>query len=151
MPRTVDLSADLTAALRVHIAGLRERAFREGRAMPDILFPSAAGTYLDWNNAVDAFHRMCRKAKIPRIAPYCLRHTFASLLLKAGAPITYVAAQLGHTKPTTTLRFYAKYLPEETQRFVDRLDAREPVDQARPQSAVGSAAEAAERGKTATK
>jgi len=52
--------------------------------------------------------------------------------LKAGAPITYVAAQLGHTKPATTLPFYAKYLPEESRRFVDRLDVRETVDQARP-------------------
>jgi hypothetical protein len=51
----------------------------------------------------------------------------------------------------TTLRFYAKYLPEETQRFVDRLDAWEPVDQASAQSAVEPAAKAAERGKTATK
>ena len=56
----------------------------------------------------------------------------SGLDLKAGAPITYVAAQLGRTKPATTLPFYAKYLPEKTRRFVDRLDAWEPVDQARP-------------------
>lgn len=73
------------------------------------------------------------------------------ILLKAGAPINHVAARLGHTRPTTTLRFYAKYPPEETRRFVDRLDACEPFDQARPQSAAGPAAKAAERGKTATK
>lgn len=68
-PRTVDLSADLVDLLRTHIAELREQAFKDGKAMPPILFPSTAGPFIDWNNAVDAFHRMCRKAKIPRIAP----------------------------------------------------------------------------------
>jgi len=124
-PRTVDLSADLCAVLRTHLAELREKAFAKGTPMPEMLFPSAAGTYIDWNNAVDAFHRMRAKAKIPNIPPYCLRHTFASLLLKTGAPITHVAALLGHSKPTTTLQYYAKYIPEEKLRFVDRLDAQE--------------------------
>ena len=36
------------------------------------------------------------------------RHTYASLLLAAGAPITYVSAQLGHANASTTLRYYAK-------------------------------------------
>jgi len=35
---------------------------------------------------------------------YDLRHTFASLLLAQGVPITYVSAQLGHSRPTTTLQ-----------------------------------------------
>ncbi len=136
LSRTVDLSTDLCTILRTHLAELRQKAFSKGKPMPEMLFPSAAGTYIDWNNAVDAFHRMRRRAKIPAIPPYCLRHTFASLLLKAGAPITYVAAQLGHAKPTTTLQYYAKYIPEEKLRFVDRLDSLEGTNQARLESAI---------------
>jgi hypothetical protein len=34
---------------------------------------------------------------------YATRHIFAPHLLTMGAPITYVAAQLGHAKPTMTL------------------------------------------------
>lgn len=33
-----------------------------------------------------------------------LRHTFASLLLQAGAPITYVSQQLGHADASITLQ-----------------------------------------------
>jgi integrase len=46
-------------------------------------------------------------------------------LLQNGAPITYVQGQLGHTSAGTTLRFYAKYVPDQHQRFVDLLDAKE--------------------------
>ena len=57
---------------------------------------------------------------------YDLRHTFASLLLAAGAPITYVGAQLGHANPTTTLRFYARWIPSRGQRWVEVLDRSHP-------------------------
>jgi integrase len=39
--------------------------------------------------------------------PEGLDHTFATLLLEKGRPITYVAEQLGHAKPATTLTWYA--------------------------------------------
>jgi len=55
---------------------------------------------------------------------YDLRHTYASQLLAAGVPLTYVSAQLGHAKPTTTLQHYAKWIPGGEQRFVDLLDAK---------------------------
>ena len=49
---------------------------------------------------------------------YDLQHTFASQLLGEGTPITYVAVQLGHAKPTTTLQWYAlaTHRRQETRR-----------------------------------
>jgi len=60
--------------------------------------------------------------RVPSEFPEPARHTYASLLLAAGAPITYVSAQLGHANPSTTLRFYAKWIPSKGQRWVDLLD-----------------------------
>src|SRR5262245_35643005 len=60
--------------------------------------------------------------------------TFASLLLAANAPITYVSAQLGHLNPSTTLRYYARWIPNKGRRWVDLLD--------RVSEAVAAAAEA---------
>jgi integrase len=57
---------------------------------------------------------------------YDLRHSFATELLANGAPITYVAAQLGHSKPTTTLQWYAHWLPKNDRRYVDVLDPANP-------------------------
>jgi len=33
-----------------------------------------------------------------------------------------VTAQLGHTKPTTTLNHYTKWLPSEKRRYVNLVD-----------------------------
>ena len=42
--------------------------------------------------------------------------------MAAGAPITYVSAQLGHANPSTTLRHYAKWIPSQGRRWVEVLD-----------------------------
>ena len=52
-----------------------------------------------------------------------MRHTFASLLLQEGAPITYVSQQLGHRDAAITLRVYAHWLPNaSTYTLVNPLD-----------------------------
>jgi Phage integrase family len=68
------------------------------------------------------FKRALGTAKLPSFRLYDLRHTFASLLLAEQAPITYVSAQLGHVNPATTLRYYARWIPNKGQRWVDLLD-----------------------------
>ena len=49
------------------------------------------------------FGQRLKKAGLSSFRVYDLRHTFASSLLAQGAPITFVSAQLGHSRPTTTL------------------------------------------------
>ncbi len=71
------------------------------------------------------FHQT--RAGLPHFRLYDLRHTFASLLLAAGAPITYVSAQLGHANPATTLRYYARWIPGQGRRWVDLLDLDRPT------------------------
>jgi hypothetical protein len=68
------------------------------------------------------WRRVLTKAQLPAFRLYDLHHIFATTLLAQGAPITYAAAQMGHTKPTTTLQWYAHWLPRGDKAFVDRLD-----------------------------
>jgi len=86
------------------------------------LFPNEAGHPFDIKKVASVFHRYRKRAALPRFRLYDLRHTYASLLLAAGVPITYVSAQLGHANPTTTLRYYARWIPSQGQRWVALLD-----------------------------
>jgi len=75
----------------------------------------------DWPRRV--FAKVLTRAGLSWHIPYDLRHTFATLHLAKGHPITYVSAQLGHSDPSTTLRWYAHWLPISDKRFADALDS----------------------------
>jgi len=69
-----------------------------------------------------AFRRVLKKVGLRAHRPYDLRHTTATTLLTQGAPIHYVAHQLGHSNPATTLRHYARWIPGQGRRWVETLD-----------------------------
>jgi integrase len=131
--RDVEMSRDLAANLKRHITRLRADALKAGTGEPTWLFPVASGRLLDHYAIRDAFRRALKQAGIGHHRPYDLRHTFASLLLAEGAPLPYVAAQLGHSNPTTTLRHYAHWLPKHGRRWVNVLDGRATVPIVEPQ------------------
>jgi len=120
--RTVDMSELLAKALqRLRVSRRREKLERGWDELPPWVFCTEAGTPLDESRVRKNFAEMLSKADLPHFRVYDLRHTFASLLLAQGAPITYVAAQLGHSRPTTTLQWYAHWLPGGRERFVDGI------------------------------
>lgn len=52
-----------------------------------------------------------RKAGLPRIRLHDLRHTHATLALKAGVPVKVISERLGHESPAFTMEQYAQALP----------------------------------------
>ena len=121
--RRVDLSPQLRAVLRRWRAQQSATWLGRGDSRPVWIFPSNMGTRLDESNVRKAFNRILDKAELHRRGPHQMRHTFASLLLQAGVPITYVSRQLGHRDSAITLRVYAHWLPEAgADKGVDQLD-----------------------------
>jgi integrase len=62
------------------------------------------------------WYRVAMAAKRAGIAHCCvhdLRHTYGSMLIAAGADVTYVQRQMGHSDPTVTLKRYAGLWDEE--------------------------------------
>ena len=90
--------------------------------MPAWIFPSPEGTALEERNVRTVFARLLAKADMRQICIHDLRHTYSTLLLQTGAPITYVSQQPGHRDASITLRVYAHWLPDVSRR----------VDRARP-------------------
>ena len=79
--------------------GVAAFARNHSKALPDWLFLSRRGELIneDWPRRV--FAKVLKRAGLPWHTPYDLRHTFATLHLAKGHPITYVSAQLGHSDP----------------------------------------------------
>ena len=78
-----------------------------------MVFPSDTGTLMFPSNLSRIFRRLCIQAKVPVIRLHDLRHTAASLLIRANVPPKVVADRLGHTDPGFTLRVYAHVYEEQ--------------------------------------
>jgi len=68
------------------------------------------------------FYKLLTKAKLPQIRLHDIRHTYASLLLQAGAPIHYVKEQLGHSSITMTVDLYGHCQPSVNRAALNLLD-----------------------------
>jgi len=59
----------------------------------------------------------------PRFWTYCLRHTYASLLLADGESLKVVSEKLGHATEILTLTTYSHVLPEMDAKATERMEA----------------------------
>lgn len=69
------------------------------------------------------FARIIAAAKVRRLSIHGLRHTSATLLLKAGVAPHVVQQRLGHKRIEMTLGIYAHALPSMQQDAARRLGA----------------------------
>lgn len=101
--RTIDLAGPVVAALTRH----RAESLDAG--------PVFRGDRRDGCASARHVHEACRRvakrAGLPIVNPLVLRHTWATTLLEAGVPVSYVSRSLGHSSPTVTAARYASARP----------------------------------------
>jgi integrase len=68
-----------------------------------------------WDDAID-------RAKVRRIRPYDLRHTYASLLIAGGKNPLYIARQMGHYSAGSTLDTYGHLMESVPRRPIEWID-----------------------------
>jgi len=73
------------------------------------------------------FKPLLSHARLRRIRFHDLRHTFGSLLIQAGAPLTYVKEQMGHSSIKITVDIYGHLIPGADVAHIDRLDRLEAI------------------------
>ena len=122
--RTVDLSRELVQVLTSLEVAQKAEALRSGTGRPpQWMFTTREGSPLDESRVRKAFKTVLKKASLPTtLSPHCLRHTYAILMIQAGAPLTYVRDQLGHSSIQVTVDIYGRWLPRGDKTWVDRLD-----------------------------
>jgi integrase len=102
---------------------LKEWKLRTHYSRPeDLVFPNSLGKPLHGAFLNRGLHDSIRAANadrppaqaIPMIGPHELRHTFASLLISLGYPVSQVANMLGHKNPDITLKVYTHWFKSES-------------------------------------
>lgn len=107
--RTIDLD---TTTLQI-LARWRQRQTDELGASRDTmsLHTKTDGDLIHPHTLSQAFERAVATTTLPRISLHDLRHTHATLLLKAGVPLKVVSERLGHSNPAFTMATYQHILP----------------------------------------
>jgi len=115
--RTIAPDAVCVDALREHRAnqGAHRRACGGAWRDHDLVFASAVGTPLDANTVSRRFVKLAAAAGVPRIPYHGLRHTHATLLMKAGVHPKVASERLGHASIMLTLQTYSHVLPQMQQ------------------------------------
>jgi len=112
--RTVYLDPQTTSTLREHRKSQREERLVAGPAWDattDLVFRDEIGrpTHPDWFSR--EFARVAVASGAPPIRLHDLRHTFATLALKAGVHPKVVSERLGHATVGITLDLYSHVTP----------------------------------------
>jgi integrase len=99
--RTLRVLADWRAAQRHELGG---------RQVAEV-FTTVEGTRIHPHLLSQTFDRLVAKAGLRRIRLHDVRHTHATLLLKAGVPLKVVSERLGHSSPAFTMTVYQHVIP----------------------------------------
>jgi integrase len=111
--RVIDLDPDTIDVLRSHRKNQAELLLALGSGRSDYVFCREDGSHLNPDSFSQAFDRAGARLqpKLPRLPIQGLRHTHATILLKAGVPVKVVSERLGHASVAFTMNQYQHVLP----------------------------------------
>ena len=118
--RDVDMPAHLEEMLRAWLASPLRPQSRES-----LVFPNIYGGILNMSTVREhALYKTLDALDLPHIRFHDLRHTYASLLIAQGEPLTYVRDMLGHASVRTTADVYGHLLYETRRSAAAKLDGQ---------------------------
>ncbi len=85
------------------------------------VFTTGTGGPLNGDHLARDFTALCKKAEVRCLGLHALRHTFATLALKAGIPLIVVSRTLRHASITITANQYAHVVPELQEEAVNAV------------------------------
>jgi len=123
--RTLRLADRVVEALRGHKARQAEIRLRNAEKWKahDLVFTTIDGDPLRSSNVRIAFQGLLRKARLPHMRLYDLRHSAATLAFAAGISAKEVSEQLGHAGVSITLDTYTHVLPNMREDAATKVGA----------------------------
>jgi integrase len=127
--REIDMTPWLQRQLETYVASLGPDYDPEAP-----LFPNRRGNHFDKDSlnkrlgrvhlAVGEMRRALRLPPLPtKLTAHVFRRTFITLMIEAGAPLSYVQKLVGHEDQATTVRIYNRVLKKrDTRRFGRAFD-----------------------------
>ncbi len=112
--RRIDLLPETSAALRKYRRKQQRRGTSHGLkplSAQQFVFKRLSGDLPRPAWTSKRFKHLSREAELPDIRLHDLRHTHASHLLEAGAPLKAVQERLGHADPVFTIDTYVHMMP----------------------------------------
>ena len=87
-----------------------------------IAFVNKKGKRHEQNTMGKHFKRILKNHDLRVIKFHDIRHTFVSLLISSGANIVYVKEQAGHSSIKMTIDVYSKFIPNDNQLEINKLN-----------------------------
>ena len=122
--RTVSLPFSLVKLLKVYRIDQELLRIQLGVSLnaDDFVFIRPDGSPINPSAVSLAFGRIIKKAGLKAIRIHDLRHTHASLMLKAGVNPKVVSERLGHANISITLDIYSHVLPGMQEAAAEKFD-----------------------------
>jgi len=122
--RKIDISDEVINVLRQHRKKQIENKLKLGQAYEDynLVFCQENGRPMHPDTPSSWFPNFLEKIGLPRLNFHSLRHTHASLLLKAGVDIKIISERLGHSSVRITYDIYSHLMPGMQKQAVDDLE-----------------------------
>ncbi|WP_219414172.1 tyrosine-type recombinase/integrase [Pseudonocardia nigra] len=121
--RLISLDAVTVAALRKYAGALDEERAMWGSDYQDhgLLFCWPDGRPIYPDTVTEQFGRLLSEAGLPVIRLHDLRHTYATMALRAGVNPKIVSSRLGHATVAFTLDVYTADIPELDRDAAERI------------------------------
>jgi integrase len=123
--RRITLPSTTAEALEAHRRSQAAEILSSGPeyVRSGLIFANSVGSHLDPSKLRKSFKRVLKRAGLPKMRLYDLRHTHASHLLLAGTNPKVVAERLGHADVSLTLNTYSHVLERVEEGAADTVEA----------------------------
>lgn len=117
--RNIALDAGTVEELRAHRVRQLEERMQTGVRGEGLVFCMADSRAIRPDYVSHRFLDICRELGLPEIGPHGLRHTYATIALRAGVEPEVVSKRLGHADVAITSEIYSHVTEQDDRRAAE--------------------------------